>query len=370
MKKAKIGVIGCGNISEIYLKNLTSVFQNTEVVAVTDLCRENAIKRAEQFGIPKVADSNEELLAMQEIEIVVVLTIPSTHYLICKEAIRAGKHVYVEKPIAMGLDEGQELLELAKEKDVRLCCAPDTMLGANIQTARKLIDDGWLGKPIGCHAHLLYPGSESWHPNPEFLYKHGAGPLFDVGPYYCMGISYLLGCVEEVSAMGAITFPKRKITSEPLYGQMIDVEVPTFLTCSLRTENSTLVNMILTFDVQDTRFGAFEMEIYGEDGTLSMQAPPFFDGKILYKKKGWSDWSEIPTMYCYKEDSRGVGVADLASAIESNRPHRLSGEMGYHTLEIMHAILKSQETGNAVFLKSRYERSSGLPLHLSVGEMD
>lgn len=370
MEKMKVGVIGCGNISEIYLKNLTSVFENTEVAAVTDIDSQRAKERAKQFGISYIAKSNQELIHMDNINIVVILTNPDQHYSICKEAILAGKNVYVEKPLALELDQGEELVKLAKSKNVRLCCAPDTLLGANVQTVRKLIDDGWIGRPVGCHAHLLYSGSESWHPNPEFLYKYGAGPLFDVGPYYCAGISYLLGCITDVAAMGKITFPKRKITSQPLYGKQIDVEVPTFLTCSMKTEKDVMVNMILTFDVQDTNFGSYKMEIYGDEGTITMDAPPFFDGKVLYKKRGWEEWTEIPTMFCYKENGRGVGVADMASAILHNRAHRLSSDMAYHTLEIMHSILKAQESGKTIHLTSRYCRSTELPLNLALGEMD
>lgn len=370
MEKMKIGVIGCGNISEIYLKNLTEVFKNTEVIAVTDIVRERAEERAKQFGISRIAASNEEMLHMEDIDIVVILTNPDQHYPICKEALLLGKNVYMEKPLALDLAQGKELVELAKSRKLRLCCAPDTLLGANVQTVRKLIDDGWIGRPVGCHAHLLYPGSESWHPNPEFLYKQGAGPLFDIGPYYCAGISYLLGCVTDVKAMGQISFPQRKITSQPLYGRMIDVEVPTFLSCSMKTEKEVLVNMILTFDAQDTNFGAFKMEIYGDEGTITMDAPPFFDGNIKYKKKGGEEWTEIPAMFCYKENSRGVGVADLASAMINERDHRLSSDLAYHTLEIMDSVLKSCESGQMIHLNSKYQRSDALPLGLDLGEMD
>ncbi len=370
MEKKKIGVIGCGNISGIYLKNLTTVFDNTEVVAVTDIVRERAKEQAEKFNIPRVAGSNEELLAMDDIDIIVILTIPSQHYPVCKAALMAGKNVYMEKPLALELEDGKELVELAKAKGLRLCVAPDTMLGANVQTVRKMIDDGWIGKPVACHAHLLHPGSESWHPDPEFLYKYGAGPLFDIGPYYCAGIAYLLGCVEEISAMGAITFKQRKITSQPLYGKMIDVEVPTFLTIGMKTEKDVMVNMVLTNDALDTNFGVCKIEIYGDEGTITMEAPPYFDGEIMYKKKGAEHWEAVPSMFCYKENSRGVGVADMAAAMIHNREHRLSADMAYHTLEILCSVLKAQESGQTVHLKSRYERSQGLSVGLKVGEMD
>lgn len=370
MEKIKIGVIGCGNISEIYLKNLTTVFENTEVLAVTDRILDRAEARAKQFGIPRVAASTEDLLAMDDIELIVILTIPDQHYPVCKKALSAGKHVYMEKPLSLNLDNGKELIELAQRKGLRLCVAPDTMLGANVQTVRKLIDDGWIGRPVACHAHLLNPGSESWHPDPEFLYKQGAGPLFDVGPYYCAGIAYLLGCVTEVSAMGAITFKQRKITSQPLYGKMIDVEVPTFLSVSMKTEQDVMVNMVLTNDAQDTNFGLYKMEIYGDQGTITMLAPPFFDGEISYKKKGAAEWTSIPAMYCYKDNGRGIGVADMASAMLNGRAHRLSADMAYHTLEIMCSVMEAQAQGKTIHLQSRYERSSPLPLGLSVGEID
>lgn len=371
MQKIKIGLIGCGNISEVYLKNMTQTFSNTEVVAVADWNLENAERRAAQFGIPHVAKTNEELLSMEDVQMVVILTIPSQHYPVCKAALEAGKHVYMEKPLALELEEGRELVALAQEKGVHLCVAPDTLLGANAQTVRKLLDDGFIGKPIAAHAHLLHPGSESWHPNPDFLYKKGAGPLYDVGPYFIACISYLLGSVTDVAAMGKISFAQRKITSQPHYGEMISVEVPTFWTCSLKTEQDVLVNLILTFDVKDTRLGtSMSVEIYGDKGTIGFKAPSSFDGPIYYKKRNQSDWTDIATLSSYREDCRGVGVADMANAILNGRAHRLSAEMALHNLEIMDAITRAGMSGKTEHLTTRFDRTPAMDLDLDFGEMD
>lgn len=229
-RKVKIGIIGCGNISDTYIRSLKELFQNTEVYAVSDVLYDNAKARAEKYGIPFICETNEELLAMAEIEIAVVLTNPVYHYDVVKKCLLAGKHTYVEKPLALTKEEGQELLKIAEEKNLMLCAAPDSILGAGWQMARKLIEDGLIGEPIGSISHMLTGGPESWHPNPAFLYHVGAGPLYDVAVYWVAGLSYLFGPVESVMCSAKKTYEQRVIGSEPLRGQRIDVEVPTYLT--------------------------------------------------------------------------------------------------------------------------------------------
>ena len=227
MDKVKIGVLGTGAISGIYFKNLTKVFSEVEVVAVCDLFVEKAKEAAEEYQIPKVYETMEEMLADGEIEIILNLTRPNEHYKTTRAALLAGKHVYSEKPLAAVYEEGVELVNLAKEKGLMLGGAPDTFLGAGIQTCRKLIDDGFIGDVVGAQAQMVCHGHESWHPAPEFYYQAGGGPMMDMGPYYMTALVNLVGRVKGVSGMCGKGFAQRVITSEPKRGTVVDVEVPT-----------------------------------------------------------------------------------------------------------------------------------------------
>jgi predicted dehydrogenase len=356
MRKVKIGVIGCGNISEKYIDNMTNIFRNTEVIAVTDIITENAEKRARQFEIPYVCMTNEELFSIPEIEIVVVLTNPSQHFSVCEASLLAGKHTYVEKPLSLNTEDAKKLLELADKKGLMLAGAPDTILGSGMQTARKLLDDGWIGRPIAAISHILTGGPESWHPSPAFLYHIGAGPLYDVAPYYVAGLSYLLGPVESVMCSAKITYPQRTVTSQPLYGTKIDVEVPTYLAGILNMENGVIATIHHSFDVNDTKLDN-SVEIYGTEGTLIVPTPCNFSGDIWYKKKTMEDWSKVPCIFQYSKDSRGVGVADMAAAILENKSQRLTKEFGYHTLEVLEQLDNSQKYGQARKIESTFEIS-------------
>jgi predicted dehydrogenase len=304
-RKARIGLIGCGFISEIYLENLTRVLHNTEVVAVTDIVAANAARRAAQFGIGRVCSSNEELLAMDDIDIVLNLTIPSQHAPICLAALKAGKHVYTEKPLAMTLAEAAELLKVAAEKNLLIACAPDTFLGSGMQTCRKLIDEGWIGRPFAAMCHMLRAGPESWHPDPAFLYRKGAGPIYDTAPYFVTALSYLLGPVESVYCAGRTTWPERTITSQPRYGERIPVEVPTYIAGTLNFRDTALATLVISTDVpssrqMDPRQHNHRIEIFGTDGTLACPSPCFYDGQIYFKKAHMDDWAELPNLFAYQ----------------------------------------------------------------------
>jgi predicted dehydrogenase len=373
MRKARIGVIGCGDISERYLANM-QLFESTEVVAVADLVEEKARRRAEQFRIPVVCRTNEELIARKDVDIVVNLTIPVAHAEVSKAALRAGKHVYTEKPLAAELEAGSELVELARELNLRLSCAPDTFLGASLQTSRKLIDDGWIGRPFGATCHLIKAGPESWHPDPAFLYHEGAGPLFDSGPYFVSGLVYLLGPVKSVTCAGEMTYAERVITSQPHHGEIIHVEVPTFVAGLLTFASGAVATMLLTTDVPysrypDPRQNGHGIEVYGTQGTLSVPSPCYFDGAIFYRRTGMIDWAELPRLYTYTEDSRGIGVADMASAVLFGRPPRASAEMSYHIHEVLHRLDESQRGGGLKMVESTFERTEPLESTLRVGEI-
>lgn len=261
MDKVKIGVLGAGAISGIYFKNLTKVFTEVEIVAVCDLFVQKAKEAAEEYKIPKVYGTMEEMLADEELEIILNLTRPNEHYKTTKAALLAGKHVYSEKPLAAVYEEGEELAALAREKGLLLGGAPDTFLGAGIQTCRRLIDDGFIGDVIGAQAQMVCHGHEGWHPAPEFYYQAGGGPMMDMGPYYMTALVNLVGRVKGVSGMCGKGFSQRIITSEPKRGTVVDVEVPTHTAGLLQFENGAIGTVLTTFDVYYDR-QAF-LEIYG-----------------------------------------------------------------------------------------------------------
>ena len=364
-QKVKVGIIGCGNICSIYFKNLCTVFTNVEVVACADLIMDRAkTKAAEYAGVR--ACTNAELLRNPDIEIVVNLTIPKAHYGVASAAIKAGKSVYNEKPLALTRKEGRTLLENAKTKDVLVGGAPDTFMGAGLQTCRKLIDDGIIGEPVAATAFMLCPGHEGWHPDPEFYYQIGAGPMFDMGPYYLTALVHLLGPVRRVTGATRISFPTRTITSKQKYGEVIDVEIPTHVAGLMDFSSGAIGTIVTSFDVK--AHGLPHIEIYGSKGTLRVPDPNGFGGKV--KVNQGKRWKEMPLSHIYAENSRGIGVADMAAALRSGRKHRANGEMTYHVLDIMHAFHDSSDTGKHVQMKSTCDRPAPLPVGLTPGRID
>ncbi|MBM7582516.1 putative dehydrogenase [Caldicoprobacter guelmensis] len=367
MRKVKVGIVGCGNISGIYLKNCSQRFEILEVVACADLVLERAQARAKEFDIPKVC-SVEELLADPEIDIVVNLTVPKAHAQICIAALEAGKNVYVEKPLAITREEGKKILDIAKAKGLLVGCAPDTFLGAGLQTCRKLIDDGWIGEPVAATAFMVCHGHESWHPDPEFYYQVGGGPMFDMGPYYLTALISLIGPIRRVTASARITFPERTITSQPKYGTKIKVETPTHIAGIMDFENGAVGTIITSFDIWNANLP--RIEIYGSEGTLSVPDPNTFGGPVLVRRQGASEWKEIPLTHGYADNSRGIGVADMAYALLTGRPHRANGEMAYHVLDVMQGFLDASERGSHYLVHSSCSRPAPLPLGLSNGVLD
>jgi predicted dehydrogenase len=348
MRRIRAGIIGIGNISGIYLENLTTVFSGlVDLAGCADMVPDRAKEAADQWNLEKFYETPEQLLADDSLDLVVNLTNPDAHYAVCAAAIDAGKHVYVEKPLSTEVDDARRLLESAKAQGVRLGGAPDTFLGGGIQTCRKLIDDGWIGRPIGATAFMMCHGHEDWHPSPEFFYKPGAGPLFDMGPYYLTALVNLIGPVRRVSGATQTTFAERTITSEPLRGTTISVETPTHLAGILEFEAGAIGTLVTSFDVWAANVP--HIEIYGTEGSLSVPDPNWFHGPVSLRRAGDDRWHEIPLSHGYSENRRGLGVADMCEAILNDRPHRASGELTIHVLEIMHGIVAAAGTG------SRYE---------------
>ena len=366
MDKTKIGIIGCGKISGIYFKICQS-FEVLDVAACADLVPERAREKAAEFGVPK-AGTVDELLADPDIRIVVNLTIPNAHFSVGMAALKAGKSVYNEKPLTITRQEGKKLLALAKQKGLRVGGAPDTVLGAGIQTCRKLIDDGRIGRPVGATAFMTCHGHESWHPDPEFYYKVGGGPMFDMGPYYLTALVTLMGPVRRVTGATSITFPERTITSQPKAGTKITVDVPTHVVGVMDFACGAIGNIITSFDVWAAQLP--RIEIYGTEGTLSVPDPNGFGGPVRLRRAGDKDWTDVPLTHSYAENSRGIGVADMAYAIRSGRPHRAGGDIALHVLDIMHAFHEASDRGKHILLKTTCERPAPLPTGLKEGTLD
>jgi predicted dehydrogenase len=358
-------LVGCGNISQIYFQNCLQ-FGILDLVACADLIPERAQAKAAEHGAR--ACSVEELLANPEIDIVLNLTIPQAHAEVALAALEAGKSAYNEKPLAIAREDGRRMLELAAAKGLRVGGAPDTFLGGGIQTCRKLIDDGWIGEPVAAAAFMTCHGHESWHPDPEFYYKAGGGPMFDMGPYYLTALINLLGPVRRVTSSTRITFPERVITSQPKQGTVIQVDVPTHVAGVLDFASGAVGTIITSFDVWAAQLP--RIEIYGSEGSLSVPDPNGFGGPVRVRRAEAEEWSEVPLTHGYARNSRGVGLADMAYGLRSGRPHRCNGELAYHVLDIMHAFHDASREGRHVELESTCERPAALPLGLAPWTLD
>jgi predicted dehydrogenase len=366
MERVKVGVIGCGNISGIYL-SAGARHESIEIIACADLDMDRARAKAKEHGTPRACTS-EELLADPEIEIVANLTVPLAHYPVAKAALEAGKSTYAEKPIAVSREQGRELLALAAERNLLVGCAPDTFLGGGIQTCRKLIDDGAIGRPIGGSAFMMCHGHESWHPDPEFYYKLGGGPVFDMGPYYLTALVNLLGPVRRVASSAHITFPGRTITSQPKNGTRMTVEVPTHVVGLLEFVGGAVCSLGMSFDTWAHRLPC--IEIYGTEGTLAVPDPNGFGGPVLLWHVARPEWREVALTHGYAAQNRGIGVADMAYALRSGRPHRASGELAFHVLDVMCALHEGSGTGAWAEIVAQCQRPAPLPTGLPPGKLD
>ena len=364
--QVKVGVVGCGNISGAYFK-AGRRFEILDITACADLAREKAEARAAEFGVPTVC-TVDEMLADPEIEIILNLTIPKAHGAVALAALDAGKSVYNEKPLAVTRKEGQRMLAVAREKGLRVGSAPDTFLGAAFQTCRKLIDEGAIGRPIAVTAFMLSRGHESWHPDPAFYYQAGGGPMFDMGPYYLTALVSLIGPVRRVTGSARISFAERTITSQPRHGERITVETPTHIAGVMDFTCGAIGTLVTSFDVWSAEVP--KIEIYGSEGTLSVPDPNAFGGPVGLRRATEKEWTQVPFEHDYADQSRGLGLADMAHAIRSGRAHRASGEMAYHVLDIMHAFHDASDAGRHLELASTCERPAPLPVGLVPDVLD
>ena len=363
-RPAKIGIIGCGSISGAYLSQCPK-FEILQIVACADVVPERAQARAAEFGVPR-ACTVEELLADPDIEIVVNLTIPRAHFEVAMAAVAAGKSVWNEKPLTVTREEGRELLAAARQAGVLVGCAPDTFMGAGVQTAVKVINDGVIGRPIGANAHMMCHGHESWHPDPEFYYKAGGGPMFDMGPYYLTALVALLGPVERVTGSARISLPVRTITSEPKAGTAITVDVPTHVAGVMDFAGGAVGTITTSFDVWAAQHP--DIEVYGTEGTLMAPSPNSTGGPVRVWREG--EWEEVPLSHPYASTSRSTGVADMAHALRSGRPHRATGDLAFHVLDIMHAFHDASDRGRHIMVESTCARPAALREDLPEGVLE
>ncbi|MCX4641601.1 Gfo/Idh/MocA family protein [Streptomyces sp. NBC_01446] len=354
-----IGIIGCGTIVDQYLASLRRL-GDVALVAVADLdaARARAVAKEWDGGDVRIL-SVDELLAADDVDLVLNLTIPAAHGEIALKAIAAGKHVYGEKPLAATTGEARLVLKAARLAGVVVGCAPDTVLGTGIQTARKAIDDGLIGAPVAATATMVTPGHERWHPNPDFYYAPGGGPLLDMGPYYITALVTLLGPVTSVIGAASHTRTEREIGSGPRAGERVDVHVDTHVTGVLVHESGVLSTLVMSFDAAATH--SANIEVHGPLGTLAVPDPNHFEGDTRLFRLGVGEWEALPVSAGYLGAGRGYGVADLAATPATCEP-RVGGPLAYHVLDVMESLLNSAESGSSVMVASRAERPSVVPL--------
>jgi predicted dehydrogenase len=355
----KIGIIGCGKISNAYLE-CSSLFPVLEMIRCADLIRDRAEAQARAFGVPR-SGTVEELLADPDVELVINLTIPAVHTEVNRAILNAGKHVFCEKPFALNRLEAAELLDLAREKNLRIGSAPDTFLGEAHQTCRKCIDEGAIGEVVAATAFMASHGVETWHPNPAFFYQPGGGPMFDMGPYYLTALVNMMGPMVRVTGFAKMSFKERLATANGLPGTKIEVTIPTHITGAVEFANGAVATVIMSFDIWG--HGLPPIQVHGAKTSLNVPDPNGTHGSPRIYKPETKTWEDVPLAYptIYGEKyGRGAGVADMAEAILSGRPHRANGQMALHVVDAMQAFLESGEQGRAIELSTTCERPAAV----------
>ncbi len=364
MKPLGVGIIGCGNISAAYLR-LGPLFKALDMRAVADLNMEAATARAAEFGLR--AETVDGLLGADDIDVIVNLTIPDAHYAVTRRILEAGKHAYSEKPLVLSLDEGKALAALAAGKGLRVGSAPDTFMGGTHQQARALIDDGAVGRIVAGSCAVMSHGMEDWHPNPDFFFLPGAGPMLDIGPYYVTNLIQLLGPVKRVGALTSSASDTRTILSEPRKGEKIPVKTPTNIHALLEFEQGATITLATSWDVYAHRQS--HMELYGDAGSLFLPDPNFFGGTLEMAGKdgaignvaAWDHPFGIVNDHAENQANyRTAGLADMAQAIAEGRAHRCSIELAVHAVDVMTSVLRSGETGGFVEMTTTCARPAAL----------
>jgi predicted dehydrogenase len=361
-KNLGVGIIGCGNISAAYL-GLAAMFKGYKILAVADINMDNARARADEFDVR--AHTVDELLAADDIDLVINLTIPAAHVDVSRAILQAGKHVYSEKPFVLSLAEAQELGDIAKASNLRIGSAPDTFMGGSHQLARDLIDAGAIGKVTSGAAVVMSSGMEDWHPNPDFFFQKGGGPILDLGPYYICNLVQLLGPVKKVTSFTGVASETRTIQNGPRNGETVPVETPTTIHSVLSFESGAIITLLASWDVWASNHPI--MELYGTEGTMDLPDPNFFGGTLTITErssdpieKSWDHPFNIPNFEETQANYRGAGLADMAIAIAEGRPHRCNDDFATHVVEVMTAILEAGETGTVLTMTTTCDRPNVL----------
>jgi predicted dehydrogenase len=352
----RIGMVGAGKISGQYLDTIARL-DGLRLTAVTDLDPGRAKEAAARAGAEAVGGV-ARLVARDDVDAVLNLTVPAVHAEVALAAVAAGKHVYGEKPLAATREEAAAVLAAARAAGVRIGSAPDTVLGTGTQTARKAVDDGLIGTPVAATAFMTTAGHEAWHPDPEFYYRPGGGPLLDMGPYYLSALVHLLGPVVKVTGAVATPRAERGIGSGPRAGQRFPVEVATHVTGLLEHAGGALTTLIMSFDIHAARLP--RIEVHGTAGSLSVPDPNGFDGRVELYADG--AWRPLPVSAGYRDAGRGTGLADLADAVATGRPHLASAELAQHVLDVMLTLLDAARGGTALPVTVTCERPARVDL--------
>jgi predicted dehydrogenase len=357
-----LGIIGCGQISAEYLRVCQS-FDHLRPIACADRDLPRAATTANAFGLAR-ASSVDELLSRPDVDLIVNLTVPQAHTDLNLAALHAGKHVYSEKPLALSRADAAAVLAEARRRGLEVGCAPDTFLGPGMQTCRRLIDEGAIGRPLSAVALLGSPGVENWHPRPDFYYQAGGGPMMDMGPYYLTALVNLLGPMKRLSGAVHTAYPERLITRGPDSGRAIPVEVATHVSGTIEFHGGAVVTMMVSFDI--VAHSLPRLEIYGTEGTLRASEPGGFAGEVALRRRGDTEWrAQALAPSRPNPAGRGIGVADMAQALLAGGPFRATGQLGAHLLDAMLAFTESAESGRHITLQTTCDRPPPLPLDAS-----
>ena len=358
MKKFKVGVIGAGAISGQYIKNAQEVYSDYfEIVAVADTVEEKAKAKAEEFGIERYG-LPETVYDAKDIDLVINLTVPTAHEEVTCRALESGKHVYTEKPLATSREGMKHIMEVAEKCGKRVGCAPDSFMSSPMQAAKKAIEEGWIGNPIGVNAICAMRGNEFWRPDADFFYKKGAGPMMDMAPYYLNAFISLLGPIDSVQAMSKITWPERTIKKEPRRGEKIRVEVPTYVSTALKFENGVIATFVNAFDIFRTKVP--HIEIYGEKGTLVLPDPNMYAGEVLMRRFWDPEWRPVTPFFEYTKYGRGIGIVDMIRCMDADKEHKANLEMAYHATDVILAMDEAGEAHREIKIASTAQKPEGL----------
>ena len=358
MRKFQVGIIGCGAISKNYATFARDAYSDYfEITAVGDLDEGKAKTLAEQFAIPRFGRP-EVVYDAPDIDLIINLTVPMAHEEVTIRALESGKHVYTEKPLACSREGMLRIMSTAQKCGKRVGCAPDSFLSAPAQTAKKALEEDWIGAPVGINAICAMRGNEFWRPDADFFYHAGAGPMMDMAPYYLNMFISLVGPVDSVMTMSKITWPERTLTVAPRRGEKIRVEVPTYVSTALRFENGVIATFLNSFDIWATKQPY--IEIYGEKGTMVIPDPNRYQGDVLVKRFRDSEWHVLPQFVEYANYGRGIGIVDMIRCMDADINHKASVEMAYHATDVILAMDEAGQTGAQVQIASTVQQPTGL----------